>query len=1419
MATSNTYTANTTAGNYNVVASAPGATPTISFAMTNLAGSAHTVTATSGSGQSATVGTAFTNPLGATVTDQYGNPVSGVTVTFTPPGSGASGTFTTSATAVTNAAGLATSNTYTANTIAGGPYNVVASATGAASANFAETNTAKTTNDTLSLVSGTPQSATVNTAFGAPLVVKDVDQYGNLVSGVTVTFAPPGSGASGTFTTSATAVTNTSGVATSHTYTANTTAGSYNVVASAPGATPTISFAMTNNAGSAHTVTATSGTNQSATVSTAFTNPLGATVTDQYGNPVSGVTVTFTPPTGSVASGTFTTSATAVTNPAGLATSNTYTANTIAGGPYNVVASAPGATTSASFPETNLAGSAHTVTATSGSGQSATVGTAFTNPLGATVTDQYNNPVSGVTVTFTPPTGTVASGTFTTSATAVTNAAGLATSNTYTANTTAGGPYNVVASATGAASANFAETNTAKTTNDTLSLVSGTPQSATVNTAFGAPLVVKDVDQYGNLVSGVTVTFTPPGSGASGTFTSSATAVTNPAGVATSNTYTANTTAGNYNVVASAPGATPTISFAMTNLAGSAHTVTATSGSGQSATVGTAFTNPLGATVTDQYGNPVSGVTVTFTPPGSGASGTFTTSATAVTNAAGLATSNTYTANTIAGGPYNVVASATGAASANFAETNTAKTTNDTLSLVSGTPQSATVNTAFGAPLVVKDVDQYGNLVSGVTVTFAPPGSGASGTFTTSATAVTNTSGVATSHTYTANTTAGSYNVVASAPGATPTISFAMTNNAGSAHTVTATSGTNQSATVSTAFTNPLGATVTDQYGNPVSGVTVTFTPPTGSVASGTFTTSATAVTNPAGLATSNTYTANTIAGGPYNVVASAPGATTSASFPETNLAGSAHTVTATSGSGQSATVGTAFTNPLGATVTDQYNNPVSGVTVTFTPPTGTVASGTFTTSATAVTNAAGLATSNTYTANTIAGGPYNVVASATGAASANFAETNRVALTAQSVASGTGTTSVPTTAFTQTSGKTYLITAYESSSGFGTPTTPTPVISGGGTATLIVTNNFGGTSSPNCSANDCYEWSWWYNATASTSTTVTLGFTNTPQASVVNVLALSGNSTTTPIVTASTSTASSTSSTTITANTLNAPASGDITLQLLASDNQIGTAAVTWTPASTNLYFHNAATATNGASLQVNWASPGQQNETASASGFSGSQDWGTIALEIGHSVTWAAKDHRPLDRKRSRNARFAEGTARLRRRRAAGENPRGNEDGAVLILALVFLVSVSLIIVGLLTWVGTSLSATTTFGQSRTLEAATTSAMDLAIQNSRFTFASQMTNASPPSACWYASGVPQQPQVLQGYSIDVWCSMDWQSSSAATRTITYSACPTAGTGSPTQTTDPATCASQPLLQAVMTYDDYAPGLIVPFPQSGPLQ
>ncbi len=72
------------------------------------------------------------------MTDANGNPISGATVTFTPPGSGASATISGGNTAVTNAGGLATSGTLTANTTAGA-YGVTAAATGTTTATFSET--------------------------------------------------------------------------------------------------------------------------------------------------------------------------------------------------------------------------------------------------------------------------------------------------------------------------------------------------------------------------------------------------------------------------------------------------------------------------------------------------------------------------------------------------------------------------------------------------------------------------------------------------------------------------------------------------------------------------------------------------------------------------------------------------------------------------------------------------------------------------------------------------------------------------------------------------------------------------------------------------------------------------------------------------------------------------------------------------------------------------------------------------------------------------------------------------------------------------------------------------------------------------------------------------------------------------------
>src|SRR5207253_46310 len=137
-----------------------------------------------------------------------------------------------------------------------GAYNVTATA-GALTTNFALTNTAGPA-AVITANAGTPQSATISTAFSTALQAKVTDAGNNPLAGVSVTFAAPASGASGTFAASATVVTNGSGIATAPALTANGTAGSYNVVASV--GTLTANFALTNVAVPPAAVTAFAGT-------------------------------------------------------------------------------------------------------------------------------------------------------------------------------------------------------------------------------------------------------------------------------------------------------------------------------------------------------------------------------------------------------------------------------------------------------------------------------------------------------------------------------------------------------------------------------------------------------------------------------------------------------------------------------------------------------------------------------------------------------------------------------------------------------------------------------------------------------------------------------------------------------------------------------------------------------------------------------------------------------------------------------------------------------------------------------------------------------------------------------------------------------------------------------------------------------
>src|SRR5205823_4103334 len=104
----------------------------------------------------------------------------------------------------------------------------------------------------ITATAGTPQSTSVNTSFGTALAATVKDSSNNPVSGMTVTFTAPGTGASGTYaggSTTATATTNATGVATASTFTANGTAGSYTVTATVSGVGTPANFSLTNTGG------------------------------------------------------------------------------------------------------------------------------------------------------------------------------------------------------------------------------------------------------------------------------------------------------------------------------------------------------------------------------------------------------------------------------------------------------------------------------------------------------------------------------------------------------------------------------------------------------------------------------------------------------------------------------------------------------------------------------------------------------------------------------------------------------------------------------------------------------------------------------------------------------------------------------------------------------------------------------------------------------------------------------------------------------------------------------------------------------------------------------------------------------------------------------------------------------------------
>jgi hypothetical protein len=684
-----------------------------------------------------------------------------------------------------------------------------------------------------------------------------------------------------------------------------------------------------------------------------FSNPLAVIVRDQGNNLVVAATVIFSAPGSGASGGPM--AATVTSNASGIA-SIPFKANSTAG-VYTVTA-----TSGASTANFTLTNALETMSVNPGSTpQSANLGVAFASPLSVTVKTGAH-PVAGVNVTFTAPASGV-SGVFSNNATTITvatNASGIASASFTAASTPlTGGSFTVTAASPGL-SASFALTDSPAG----LEATAGGPQNTNAGTAFATPLtaVVFGLASSGKLVGqpGVNVTFTAPGSGASAVFSNNAstiTVATDAHGFAVAS-LKANATAGSYTVTASSPGL-QTVKFALAN-AGPAASMAANAGStSQRTMVNTPFPNPLRVTVVDALKTPVQGVSVTFTAPAKGGSGTFSNGGTTIsvaTDASGTA-SAPFTANATASLSYTVTAAVPRLAPITLSLSNIGPPVSMKADPGS-TPQSITAPSIFlpspnQVPLGVTVRDSLSDPVPGINVTFTAPASGPSLSFLfngksigTSVTVTTDASGHASSGSVQVGIP-GNYIVTASASGLA-TVDFSITNVIGPPNSVNI-SGNNQQAKPGTAFASPLSALVSDINGTPIAGAQVVFTSPaTASGPSGTFSnggTTITVATNASGIAVAP-ITATQAAGPPYGVQASVRGASgyLAASFSLTNVGPPAGIYCPETYNGfldlgplcgppsQRAAFDTPFPSPFAAYVTDSFGNGLDGVSVTFTP-------------------------------------------------------------------------------------------------------------------------------------------------------------------------------------------------------------------------------------------------------------------------------------------------------------------------------------------------------------------------------------------------------------------------------------------------------------------------------------------------------
>jgi hypothetical protein len=181
-----------------------------------------------------------------------------------------------------------------------------------------------------------------------------------------------------------------------------------------------------------------------------------------------------------------------------------------------------------------------------------------------------------------------------------------------------------------------------------------------------------------------------------------------------------------------------------------------------------------------------------------------------------------------------------------------------------------------------------------------------------------------------------------------------------------------------------------------------------------------------------------------------------------------------------------------------------------------------------------------------------------------------------------------------------------------------------------------------------------------------------------------------------------------------------------------------------------------------------------------------------------------------RTRRINDAAHTSSSNRVRQGLRSRRNSDAGATLILALVFIVSISLIVGALANWVMDDLHNTTVFSNLSAKDYAVSGTMEVAIQSIRYQPLLPLPPNPPPTQkiwttpgpCWTPGAVSELTGVnaINGIPVVVWCSTYPNFNTAQTRTVTFYACEENASNNLTY----AQCFSNPTLEAIVAFDDY---------------